>query len=571
MKNWSRSTQITVALVVLLFVGLIVRSANLKRVARIIAHETISQRSLDAARPLIIKQRLARLFKDRTDQAKKQAIRTVQTFAADRNIVEVDDHHIPMAQAAAATIVEFLSDLELPVRAAAADALTRMGKPAARPLIDTALTSPDKDVRSNATAALREIGEVAVPEMIDAIKSGTPSQKVGCAGAIGRLKSPRAIASLISSLSAEEVEVRLACRDALVAMEESAVDALITALDDANAFTRQHAAEALGEIADPAAAAPLLAALNDDNRLVRLAATYAVGKVGSNTATTQLIARLGDEDREMREAAAVSLGQIADPRAVDPLVTGLSDRVDKVREASAAALGRLGTEAVRALPAIEAASRDADEGIRLAAVFALGRIGSTSSLGALTARVDNDPSALVRQRAARALGDLRSPAAIPALIAAFDDADWRVSYAAQEGLAALGQQAVAPLLTTLQSPDLLAARYARKALVRMDPPPVRQVEVLTGASNPPATRLNATIALGEMNAPEADALLETLSTDTDGRVAEAARQGLIVRGTPAVGAEALAPAVVNGDNGDSEAATEADATAVPAPEPAPAD
>ncbi len=541
MKNWSTSTRATIAIVIVLIGLLVYRSAHYNRLAHVIAHEVATPRSLDAARGLIVRKRLARVFKDRPDQAKKQAIRTAQVFAADRHIVDVEDHHVSMAEAAAGAMVDFLSDMELPVRATAADALTRMGKPAVRPLIDVALTSPDKDVRSNASRALQAIGEVAVPEMIDAIKGGSPSQKVGCAGAIGKLKSPRAIDGLVGALSAKEEEVRLACRDALVAMDDAAVKPLIGALTNKDAFTRQHACEALGEIGDKAAAVPLLKNIDDENRLVRLAATYAVGKVQDKGATAALIVKMRDKDRGIREAAAVSLGQLADQSAVAPLIAALSDPVDKVREQAAASLGRIAPNDGASLAAIEAACNSADEGTRGAAVFALGRIGNAAAIPAIAGRLAHDPAVLVRQRAARALGELKSPAAIPALLSAFEDKDWHVNYAAQEGLAALGKPAVTSLIGVLSGSDALLARYARKALVRMDPAPVVELVALTAKGQPVDIRVNATIALGEIASAETTAALEKLKDDAAPQVAEAAKQALVVRATPAVGAE-TAPA-----------------------------
>jgi HEAT repeat protein len=527
MKKWSTSTRVTILLVVLLLVFAIGRSMWYGRLAHTVAHQVATPEAVQAARKLILHRKLARVFKDRTDQAKKQAIRTAQILAADRETVEIEDHHMSMAQASAAAIVEFLSDLELPVRAAAADALGRMGKPAARPLIDIALASPDKDVRTNATLALTQIGDVAVPELIDVIKGGSPSQKVGAAGAVGRLHSPRAIDALVGALAAKEKEVRLACRDALVVLGEPSVEPLIGALTNADAFTRQHAAEALGELGNAAAAEPLLPAMEDDNRLVRLAATYAVGKVGQPSATPLLVAKLADRDREIREAAAVSLGQIGDPAAVQPLVAALNDPVDKVRTQAAMALGRLGPAAAAAMGGIAAAAQAADEGTREAAVLALGQIGNTGAVPTVAARLNPaaEPSVPVRRQAAQALGRLGSPSAIPALLGAFADPDWRVNYMAQEALAGIGQPALPQLLGLMSSQDSLQARYARKALVKMQPAPVAELARFLGGT--PDQRLNATLALGEIGNPEARALLQPLAAgDPDPRVKAAAAHAL---------------------------------------------
>lgn len=508
MKNWSTSTKVTVGLVAVLLLWVVGRAIGYGRMVHTISYQTATPQAVEAARKLILQKKLARVFKDSTNHAKFQAIRTSQVFATDLELVEIEGHHLSMAQAASGAMVEFLSDLELTVRAEAAGALGRMGKHAARPLIDEALNSPDKDVRSNAAKALVAIGEPAVPEMIEAVKSGKPTQKVGAATALGELGTTRAIGALIGALSAKEQEVRLTCRDSLVTLGSEAVEPLIGGLTNKSPFTRRHSAEALGELADARAAAPLLAAMGDEHRQVRLAAMYAVGKVKDPIATEPLLAELKSADREFREAAAVSLGQIADPRAVPLLVASLDDPVEAVREQAAAALGRIQPTDPAVLASIETVVASPDEGARRAAVFALGQIGNPSSVPVLDQRLDAavEPSVKVRRRAAAALGRIGNPVAIPSLIKAFGDEDWRVNYAAQEALASLGQAAVAPLMTVLQGADVLQARYARKALVAMQPPPVAELAQL--AKSPQAEqRIVAALGLAEIkraDAKEAD-------------------------------------------------------------------
>ncbi|MCC7494793.1 MAG: HEAT repeat domain-containing protein, partial [Fimbriimonadaceae bacterium] len=383
MKKWSTSTKVTVALVAVLLAWAIGRSIVLSRMAHVIAHQPMTRPAVEATRKLILKKRLARQFKDGTNHAKFMAIRTASTLLGDLEVVEIEGHHLTLAEAAAGAMVEFLSDLELPVRAAAGEALGRMGKPAARPLIDGALTSPDKDVRTNATSALIRIGMVAVPEMIGAVKGGTPTQKVGCARALGQLKTTRAVPALIGALGVKETEVRLAARDALVAMGAAAVQPLIAALAEKSPFTRRHSAEALGELEDLQAGDPLLALFADEHRLVRLAAIYAVGKVKAPQALNPLLANMDDKDREVREAAAVSLGQIGAAAGVPRLIAALRDPIEAVREQAATALGRLAPSDPTQLAQIGDLTRDPDLGTRYSAVLALGQIGNPASIPAV--------------------------------------------------------------------------------------------------------------------------------------------------------------------------------------------
>ena len=534
MKNWSNSTKVTVALVAVLLLWVVGRSIGYGRMARTISHETATPKAVAAARELILQKKLARVFKDSTKQAKFQVIRTSQVFATDLELVEIEGHHLSMAQAAAGAMVEFLSDLELEVRAEAADSLGRLGKPAARPLIDDALNSPDKDVRSNAAKALVAIGEPAVPEMIEAVKTGKPTQKVGAANALGELATTRAIPALIGALAAKEQEVRLTCRDSLVTLGSDAVEPLIAALTNKVAFTRRHAAEALGELGDARAAGPLLALIGDDHRQVRMAAMYAVGKVKDPIATEPLMKELSHDDREFREAAAVSLGQIADERAVPLLIASLDDPVEAVREQAAAALGRIDPKDDKSLGDIERVTTSNDPGARQAAVFALGQIADPGSVPVLDECLDPkiETNVKVRRRAATALGRIDDPLSIPSLIAAFGDSDWRVNYTAQAALAAIGQPAVPALMAVLEGDDVLRSRYARKALVAMAEPPVEALADLSKSENP-NLRIAAALGLSEIKAPGARVALNAMGDDSDANVRLVVQHVLSAHGTTA--------------------------------------
>ncbi len=540
MKNWSVSTKVTVALVIALLIWVIGRSVMYSRMARTIAHQAATKEAVSAARSLILSRKMARVFKDGTDHAKYQAIRTSQVFANDYTTVEIEGHHMTMAEAAAGAMVEFLTDLELPVRACAAEALGRMGKSAAKPLIDGALNSPDRDVRSNATKALTQIGAVAVPEMIETVKNGKPSQKIGVANALGQLRSPRAIPALIGALSVKEADVRMACRDALVVMKQAAVPQLIGALADKSPFTRRHSAEALGEIGDAGAAAPLLKVFDDEHRLVRLAAVFAVGKLKQpipRIATEPLLRKLEDRDRELREGAAVSLGQVADPAAVPRLIAAMSDPIEAVREQAAGSLGRIQPRDGGQLAQIENLAGAGDVGVRLAAVLALGRIGNARALPTVLRRlqpsIEADPK--VRRRAAEAIGQIGSGSAVsagevvPALVQSFSDGDWRVNYEAQKALAKLGAKAVPPLIAVLQSGDPLPASYARHALAKMERAPL--AELKSALQTPQAkVRVAVALTLAEMRNEEGYTELAKLAeNDGDETVKNVAKQALATR------------------------------------------
>jgi HEAT repeat protein len=61
-----------------------------------------------------------------------------------------------------------------------------------------------------------------------------------------------------------------------------------------------------------------------------------------------------------------------------------------------------------------------------------------------------DPRERVRWEAAKALGEIRDPAAAPALVAALEDEEPAVRWLAASGLIGLGRDALAPLLEGLE-------------------------------------------------------------------------------------------------------------------------
>jgi HEAT repeat protein len=102
------------------------------------------------------------------------------------------------------------------------------------------------------------------------------------------------------------------------------------------------------------------------------------------------------------------------------------------------------------------------EGEGRAAVTALRQIGEAAIPTLLTELQAKEPKR--RQQAVITLGEIGSPAAIPALQAALRDSDWAVRYAAGYALGQIGGEAVPLLLAMLRSADKNARRDAARAL-----------------------------------------------------------------------------------------------------------
>ena len=294
------------------------------------------------------------------------------------------------------------SDSEGAVRAAASQALGRMGLRAAGalPLLARVLLDSDSEARRAAALAIGalqpDLARVT-PLLIDALAETEPGPRSASALAMGAL-GPRAAASLTQEL--------------------------LTLLRDEYAMTRAAAAEALGhygpQVEGPAPAI-LLQRLTDRDAEVRAAAAYALGQIGAQPAA-------GGYDAQELEAA---------------LVERADDQRYVVRRAAVAALTALGPGAVaRALSYILATLTDLNPGARDAALDALATLDATGraqALATLSAWL-GDTSADRRAVAARALARLRpalDPADRDALSLLLTDADDATRAAAASAVGAL--------------------------------------------------------------------------------------------------------------------------------------
>jgi len=116
----------------------------------------------------------------------------------------------------------------------------------------------------------------------------------------------------------------------------------------------------------------------------------------------------------------------------------VSDGDPTVRAACVAALGRHGT--VEDVPLILIYLKDDARIVRWEAAKALQRIHHPDAVAPLLSRLDEDPSADVRQAAANALGQYRQRKVFDALVGALNDDDYAVVVEAGNALATLTGQ-----------------------------------------------------------------------------------------------------------------------------------
>jgi HEAT repeat protein len=162
--------------------------------------------------------------------------------------------------------------------------------------------------------------------------------------------------------------------------------------------------------------------LGDKNEFVRQETAYALGKTGSRTAVAPLLELLARERKDgVRGAAVVALGNLRDEAAVVTLAQVL--RPELATTNSKKKKAKVGNELV----------------LRSAA-HALGEIRSRAALPALLAALqDKEMESDVRREAAVALGLIGDPAALPLLNGLKDDPDPYLALAALDATRRISQ------------------------------------------------------------------------------------------------------------------------------------
>lgn len=210
---------------------------------------------------------------------------------------------------------------------------------------------------------------------------------------------------------------------------------------------RRDALMRLGNLKRPDSSRAAAAGLKDTVLIVRATAVHAVLYLPGEEAVALLILLLRDRSEFVRRETAFALGETRQPAAVESLVGVLAnDNRNSVRGAAAVALGQIGDES---------------------AVSALAQILNLPGKVTTDNKRKKGENEFVLRAAARSLGQIRSPAGVPSLIAALSD-ESKPADVRREAAIALGSigdsRAVAALEGVLTARDPYLSRAAFEAL-----------------------------------------------------------------------------------------------------------
>ncbi|MBM3236870.1 HEAT repeat domain-containing protein [Candidatus Poribacteria bacterium] len=329
-----------------------------------------------------------------------------------------------------------LNNTEAPARAYAAYALSQIGSVEAVDSLIPLLNDEDKYVRAIVAEALGRIGDTRAVEALtttlqdkersvrwsaaNALKQINPSKQYEIVRYVEDLKDPDALVRLQAAAKLSELVPEKS--------QQYQMTQYINDLADSDARVRASAANALGTIGDATAVQPLITAINDNDVLVRKNSVTALG---------QIALRLKDDT-------------VVKP-VIELFVALLQDKSTMVSASAAAALAEIGEPTVESL--VNAIDGD-NAMVRAIAVDILGKIHPEHLQEYQISRYIKDlkdQNVSTRANAAIALASIRDERAIEPLISALEDVDSGVRQNATNTLIMVGEPAIGPLIPLLKS------------------------------------------------------------------------------------------------------------------------
>jgi HEAT repeat protein len=314
------------------------------------------------------------------------------------------------------------------------------------------------DAQVGTSSALAELGSVAIPALTAAAADDDPGVRDWAVFQLSRMalrddpNAPIAVPVLIERL-ADSGRWEGPSHAAIALGEigppaKQAVPALVGTIKTREPMIQVHAALALMKV-DPGnrfAMETLIGALHGTDKSASHYAVRLLAELGpaAEPAIPALIEALNDDDADMRRRAADALGAIgpaaavAIPALTDAIGDDYGGDVIYLGSGAEAALAKIGPEAV---PALAAALRHGDAGVRWEVLVALGEMGpqAKDAVPVLIELLDSEEGP-DRWYAAEVLGKLGPSArqAVPALREALRDEEPQVRENAREALEKIG-------------------------------------------------------------------------------------------------------------------------------------
>ncbi|HEX6435183.1 MAG TPA: HEAT repeat domain-containing protein, partial [Gemmatimonadales bacterium] len=371
-------------------------------------------------------------------------------------------------------------------------------------LVDTASRPGEPALRAQALGTLQRLRAIPpLPVVAKAASDPSPDVRVAAVGLLGGIGDRRALGILRSRLDDSEPVVRAAAITALGERAGSGVEPdVLRLLSDPEPAVREAAVTAAGRAAFRSLCPAVVERLTDEDERVRRAAAIAMGHLGDGSVVPALITAFDHAPPDLRPALTQAIARL-DPAALSQLLTSLVERDDPasrlalaetlgrtrprggwehlirlaedddpaVRAAAIMGLGRSGRHApppATLVPMLARSLRDSAEAVRARSVETCGRLCLEDHWRTLIAMLQDDPSALVRERAALAIGTMRAPGGETPLTAACHRPE-PLQVRAAAALAAGSYDRSSLVTLILEMPDETAVRRLLRQRMKEDP------------------------------------------------------------------------------------------------------
>jgi HEAT repeat protein len=412
----------------------------------------------------------------------------------------------------------------------------------------TCLRDPEPAVRAAACDALGRIGDASgVGALFGLIGDIDARVAQAALGAVQSLGSDEVKMSAFAAARSEEQRTRRAALRIIAYFAyPDALDVLLEAILDPDERIRDAAASGLAWLEDPRAAQALLAAASHPSAHTRAAT---LRSFASSSPTPDVIATLvrglDDPDAWVRYYACQSIGRLRVGAATAKVSQMVNDEAGQVRVAAVEAVAKLG--GAQALLVLESASRSADHDVCRAALLGLGELRRPGALPILLRAAESE-DAMTRLVALSAVASSHTTEAMNALTRAASDGDPRVRDAvfsllaarpgtpatywiieqlsreedrerALRALASPVEGRIEAILTSLEGADATLAGLLANALVRMRRADSNAaVEAMLQLDNVAARRAGAQALLELGTASARKVLVEAAILDSDDEV-----------------------------------------------------
>jgi HEAT repeat protein len=443
---------------------------------------------------------------------------------------------------AGATLLELTQDPSDQVRAAAVEALGRVGLArAVQPLVERALRDPTPHVRAQAAAALGRMGAAnAVDALTVAFDDPSYDTRLRAVEAIEAIR-PSDLSPLERALRNPSREVRQ--RAGLALERVGFVDATARELASENDVNRTRAHEVLVQVGKVGIIDGLTGLLASKDPTVRGRVARVLADVGDARSAPGLRAACSDEVVEVRAAAADGLARCAPSAAAEVIAPMLVDPSTPVAEAAASALEGLDADALAgALPAVWGAFRHRSPRVRASAVRIATRLDPSPS-GELVRPVLDDPDDTVRALALGLVPRVFEPSWMDLLTARLTDPAEAAQLAAVDVLVALPSttDATERLLQSLATASPVLRERIASALANVDPTTIEERLRPLVRSPDLNVRLGIAWTLGKIGAPRGVGILAELLVDDEATL-RASVAGALAKIATAGSADLLASA-----------------------------